>query len=143
MTKKTSLLHAALLSSLLVLGGCGSIANTEFDNVEASRYADIAIMARSAIPGCKDNTLMLEQAVMLEQMADHAHGYSSFKANNPRITEAGLIVRGLIAELNTRYKTSVPSISYCQLKLAKISAAAEVVAKSVGKKELLSPIAID
>ena len=136
-------MRAILLTSLIILGGCGSIANTEFDNIEAARYTDLSVAARNAISTCKDYEVTKAKVATLSLLADGAHAYSSFKVNNPRMTEAGYIVLGLTAELNTRYTTSAPSISYCELKLGKISAAAELVARSIGKKELPSPIAIE
>ena len=131
-----------LLIATLALTGCGSIANTAFDNVEASRYADIASIASNTIRLCKDTTAVRLISSSLLSHAQLAHNYSNVKANNKRVTEAGQIVYQLSSDLNTRYQQGDPSEAYCKLKLGNIEQAAGLTARSISKKELVSPFTI-
>lgn len=126
----------------IALAGCGSIANTAFDNVEAARYADIASVARSTAPSCKDVSAVRQVSFLLMAQAQTAHNYSDIKANNKRAAEAGQIVYQFTVDLNTRYQKGDPSEAYCKLKLGNIEQAADIVARSISKKELVSPFAI-
>ena len=131
-----------LLIATLVLAGCGSIANTAFDNIEASRYADLALAARNATSLCKDASTLRSISFALVSNAQLAHNYSDIKANNKRVTEAGQIVYRLTVDLNTRYQQGDPSEAYCKLKLQNIEQAAGLTARSISKKELVSPFTI-
>jgi hypothetical protein len=126
----------------IALVGCGSIANTAFDNVEASRYADIATMAHGIQEGCKDTAGVRAISFTLMALAQSAYHYSDVKANNKRAAEAGQIIYSFTVDLNTRYQKGDPSEAYCKLKLGTIEQAADITARSISKKELVSPFAI-
>lgn len=134
--------HALLALSVAVLAGCGSIANTVFDSEEAARYVNLMVTTERAIPHCAETEFMASTTFLILEDAQAAEAYSRVKFNNPRVAEAGKILLDQAIELNTRYEKTKPSTAYCQLKLGQIAAAAEVVARSIGKKELVSPIAI-
>lgn len=131
-----------LVAAALLLGGCGTLANTEFDNIEASRYSDISVAAAILGKHCSSTTEIQQNLPELLNRAEAAKGYSSIKASNSRMAEAGNIILGLVSDLNTRYTGSVPSDTYCKLKLTEISKASERVARSVAKKEIQSPLSI-
>lgn len=132
--------------SVVILAGCGSIANTVFDSEEAQRYVNVMVQSNRMLKRCAEPTAtaasMTADALELRDTTEDAEEYSRIKFNNPRIAEAGKILLEQVDQLNTRYTTSAPSTGYCQLKLAQISAAAELVARSIGKKEVVSPIAL-
>lgn len=131
-----------LAIATVALAGCGSIANTAFDNIEASRYADIASAARTTVALCKDTVAVRQISFVLMTQALSAYNYSDVKANNKRAAEAGQIVYSFTVDLNTRYTKGDPSEAYCKLKLANIEEAANITARSISKKELVSPFAI-
>jgi len=126
----------------VALAGCGTLANTEFDNIEASRYADIATMAAGISQGCKDTAGVRAISFVLESQASAAARYSAVKNNNRRAADAGEIVHQFTVDLNTRYKNGDPSEAYCKLKLGLIEQAADIVARSISKKEQNAPFAI-
>ncbi len=128
--------------AVIALAGCGSIANTAFDNIEASRYADIANAARISATACKDVSTMRSISYVLMSQAQSAYNYSDVKANNKRAAEAGQIVYQFTVDLNTRYTKGDPSEAYCKLKLANIEQGADITARSISRKELVSPFVI-
>lgn len=128
--------------AIIALAGCGSVANTAFDNVEASRYADIATIAHGVQQTCKDAYSVRAISFVLMSQAEIAYHYSDIKANNKRAAEAGQIIYQFTVDLNTRYQKGDPSEAYCKLKLNTIEQAADIVARSISKKELVSPFAI-
>lgn len=128
-------MRALVLLSVLAFGGCGSIANTSFDNIEASRYVDVSVASDGALARCADSASASRALPTISSLAISAHAYSAIKGSNDRITSAGKIIVDLAAELNNRYALSVPSIGYCQLKLKQIGDASRLVATSIAKKE--------
>jgi hypothetical protein len=130
------------LGAALILSACGSIANTAFDPIEASRYSDIMGTASKIQRDCSRQDLVKAQLPALQTQTELAFRYSSVKLNNQRLTDAASLILEQVEELNTRYSTFAPSTSYCNVKLAQISVSAELIAKSIGKKELPTPIVL-
>lgn len=126
----------------IALAGCGSLTNTAFDNVEASRYSDVAATAHSTVDLCKDVVAVRQISFLLLAQAQSAYRYSDVKVNNKRAAEAGQIVYSFAVDLNTRYQKGDPSEAYCKLKLSTIEQAADIVARSISKKETSSPFVI-
>jgi hypothetical protein len=135
-------MRTLLLLGVVALAGCGTIANTEFDNVEAGRYVDVAVASRLLADECSKHDRVFESLPTLNYLVAGAYKYSALKTNNSRIAEAGKILASQVADLNIRYTTGQPSQSYCSIKLTGIADGAEMVARSLGKKELESPVAI-
>lgn len=131
-----------LALAALALAGCGTFTNVEFDAQEAVRYSDIAAVADRASLHCNDPGKILQISYMIETQARLASRYSSVKNNNKRAADAGDIVHQFAVDLNTRYLNGSPSEAYCLLKLANIEQAADIVARSISKKEQNAPFQI-
>jgi uncharacterized protein YceK len=127
---------------LVSLAGCGSIANTEFDATEAAKYSDVGAMAEQLQQGCLNPQVVRQAGYTLQAAAAVAQHYSAVKANDARIATAGEQLLQLTVDLNTRYRKSDPSEAYCVAKLKDIESGADMIAKSIAKKELKSPIAL-
>lgn len=131
-----------LALATLALAGCASMTNESFDNLEAARYSDVSTVARNLSEACQNSAVIRPLTFLLMSQADAAYHYSSVKVNNARATEAGQIVFQFTVDLNTRYRLGDPSEAYCKLKAGLIEQAADIVARSISKKETKSPFAI-
>jgi hypothetical protein len=135
-------MKALIAIAAVVLVGCGSIANTAFDNEEVLRYVTVMIRSERLLRSCGTPASVKAGIPDLRNSAEDAAEYSRVKFNDPRYAEAGKILLEQIDQLNTRYTASTPSNGYCELKLGMIFAAAEKVARSISGKELPSPVAV-
>lgn len=129
-----------LLLASVALVGCGTVVNNQFDNVEASRYVDVAVASRLLLADCDRPVQVVKSLPVLSYLAVGAQTYSELKSNNPQIAAAGKILVSQVADLNTRYASGQPSQAYCTIKLTGIADAAALIARSIGKKELETPL---
>lgn len=129
---KRSLVAILALASL---AGCTSLTNAKFDNIEAVRYVDVSVVTVEISKHCDVPNAVKALLPSLVSLSAASLAYSNIKPNNENIIQASKIIYNLTTELNTRYSTSVPSPSYCRLKLASIAEASTLVATSLAKKD--------
>jgi hypothetical protein len=128
-------LYTPIAILALALTACAGLTNSQFDNSEYGRYADIATHSRLLLAKCDNFPNGAVDPALLHREAIYAVAYSSLKLQNQRVTAAGTELRSLTKELSDRYSVTTPSVGYCQLKLGQIAVASEAIATSIGKKE--------
>lgn len=128
----------AAVLAISALSGCASLTNAKFDNIEAVRYVDVSVVSVEIAKLCDSPNAIKMVLPSLVSLSTASLAYSNIKPNNENIIQASKIIYNLTFELNTKYSTAsttVPSPSYCRLKLASISEASTLVATSLAKKD--------